>query len=132
MEEEENIEQQTANPPKRVDEICLAIQSELDNSRDVLRTGEMDLDPEGNDTVRVMEVVDRGLIGRRYDSMWRFGSSNLDKRLLQFIAQVFISIGTLVFCGYQLIKNPSCDDQTQYLALGTMVIGVFLPEPQFR
>lgn len=67
---------------------------------------------------------------RNVDSLWVAGETRFDRRLLQFGAQFSIALLTIGFCCYQLVRLPSCADQTQYMSLLTAVIGVYLPEPR--
>jgi hypothetical protein len=69
---------------------------------------------------------------KKDDNIWiSCCGSKLDKRLLTYIIQIIILTSIILFCIFQLHRNESCETQTTYIALLTMVIGIVAPSPVF-
>ena len=66
------------------------------------------------------------------DNTWKSCCVRADKRAISFFSQLSISILVIVFCLYQLIHLDTCQDQTQYIGLLTLILGVWLPAPAMR
>jgi hypothetical protein len=63
---------------------------------------------------------------------WRSLCLTVDKRAITFFSQFFITLIVISFCIVQLFRLESCDSQQAYLGLLTLLIGCFLPQPQFK
>jgi len=58
--------------------------------------------------------------------------SKIDKRATVYFTQISIIVLTLAFCIYQLINLDSCEAQTTYIALLTLLIGLVFPSPVIK
>jgi hypothetical protein len=54
----------------------------------------------------------------------------LDPRAVVFFSQLFISVGIMTFCVYQLVLYRDCETREGYMALLTFLVGVYLPTPK--
>lgn len=65
------------------------------------------------------------------DNIWRSCSGcRLDRRATVFFSQLFISVVVICFCIYQLVNSKSCERDSLYSGILTMVIGIFIPSPR--
>jgi len=64
--------------------------------------------------------------------MWRSCCVELDKRAVLFFSQLFISLTIVTFCITLLIVNQDCATFSRYSPLVTLLVGVWLPQPQLR
>ena len=56
----------------------------------------------------------------------------VDKRALSFFSSLAVSLIVLLFSIYQLINKNKCEDIQIYISLITMVVGIFLPQPNLN
>ena len=63
---------------------------------------------------------------------WKSLCLTVDKRAITFFSQFFVTLIVISFCIVQLVRLESCDSQQAYLGLLTLLIGCFLPQPQFK
>ena len=70
------------------------------------------------------EKVDHDLHG-----VWRSCCLEVDARALQFFTQMLLLACVMAFCVYQLVTNQSCEAQTGYMGLLTLLIGIIVPAP---
>ena len=56
----------------------------------------------------------------------------LDKNAIQYFTTIAIISGIMGFAIYKLSTNESCESQTAYMGLLTMMIGLVAPAPQFK
>lgn len=64
--------------------------------------------------------------------VWRSCCLELDKRAVLFFSQLFISLVVLCACITLLGLNQECTTYSRYSPMITFVVGVWLPQPQFR
>jgi hypothetical protein len=67
---------------------------------------------------------------KKYDNTWTSCCIQMDKRAAMFFSQLAISLITIFFCLYQLINVDTCEAQSLYSSLLTLVLGVYLPSPK--
>ena len=66
------------------------------------------------------------------NNVWRSCCFRLDKRVLLFWVQFFISLLVLLFCLYQITALRSCEAQSPFLAILSSILSVWLPTPLFH
>jgi hypothetical protein len=65
------------------------------------------------------------------ENIWRSCSGCLiDSRATVFFSQLFISVIIICFCIYQLVHSQSCERDSLYSGILTMVIGIYIPAPR--
>ena len=70
---------------------------------------------------------------KKYDNTWQSCSGcTLDKRATIFFSQLLIALIIILFCIYQLIHSESCERDSLYSSILTLVLGVFLPNPRME
>ena len=69
-----------------------------------------------------------------YDSptVWRSMCLTMDNNAVQYFTTIGIITGIMGFSIYKLSTNESCESQTAYMGLLTMMIGLVAPAPQFK
>jgi hypothetical protein len=65
-------------------------------------------------------------------TMWRSACVLMDKNAVQYFTTIGIITGIMGFSIYKLSTNDSCESQTAYMGLLTMMIGLVAPAPQFK
>jgi hypothetical protein len=65
-------------------------------------------------------------------TMWRSACVLMDKNAVQYFTTIGIITGIMGFSIYKLSTNESCESQTAYMGLLTMMIGLVAPAPQFK
>jgi hypothetical protein len=65
-----------------------------------------------------------------YNDTWNSCCMTLDKRATLFFTQLIISLLIMVFCIYQLVHLTDCNSQQTYISMLTLVVGLWLPQPQ--
>ena len=63
---------------------------------------------------------------------WTSCCLRLDKNATIFFSQLSIALSTISFCMYQLIGSESCEQDSLYSGLLSMVIGCYMPQPSMR
>ena len=66
------------------------------------------------------------------DNTWKSCCLLMDRRAVQYFTQVTVISGVMVFCIYELATNATCEAQTAYTGLLTLLIGVLVPSPKFK
>ena len=91
----------------------------------------------GNATPEVkLRVLDVKLEERRnrqdheLNDRWESCCLTVDKRMMQYITQITIICGVMLFSIYQLVSNDSCEAQTAYMGLLTLLLGLIIPTPR--
>jgi hypothetical protein len=64
--------------------------------------------------------------------VWRSCCLELDKRAVLFFSQLFVSLLMLCACVTLLGLNQDCATYSRYSPMLTFIVGVWLPQPQFR
>jgi len=65
-------------------------------------------------------------------AVWRSGCLECDKDFVVFIATYVMIAMVTVFCFYQLIHLPNCSDQSSYLGVLGLILGIFVPSPSMK
>ena len=65
-------------------------------------------------------------------TVWRSMCLTMDKNAVQHFMTIGIITGIMGFSIYKLSTNESCESQTAYMGLLTMMIGLVAPAPQFK
>ncbi len=67
------------------------------------------------------------------DNTWKSCCGlELDQHAVVYFTTVGIISGIMIFAIYKLTTNESCEVQTVYMSLLTMLIGILAPNPQFK
>jgi hypothetical protein len=64
--------------------------------------------------------------------MWRSCCMSVDKDAAVYLSGFTMIASTTVFCFYQLMTKDGCSDQQAYLSVLTMMLGIFLPQPNIK
>jgi hypothetical protein len=67
-----------------------------------------------------------------HDNTYNSCCLRVDKRALNFFTQASFSASIVIFCITMLVSNQDCGTFSRYSPLLTLVIGVWLPSPQFK
>ena len=51
---------------------------------------------------------------------------------VQYLTTIFIITGIMAFCIYKLCINLTCESQTAYMGLLTLLLGILAPSPVFK
>ena len=65
------------------------------------------------------------------DRTWRSGCLTIDRKAVVFFATLGISLIVIAFCIFQLTTSKSCETQTTYMGLLTLVLGIWIKSPSF-
>ena len=57
------------------------------------------------------------------------GKERTDSRLIKFCAIYVVLMLVIVFAMAMLLTRPSCEEQTSYMSLLTLLIGLVIPHP---
>ena len=69
---------------------------------------------------------------QRSKNEWHSCCLVLDRRAVQYFTQIVIIAGIMLFTIYQLCTIETCESQSVYIGLLTMLIGALIPQPQFH
>lgn len=67
-----------------------------------------------------------------HDYTWTSCCLRVDKRALNYFTQASFSASIVVFCIIMLISNDNCETFSRYSPLLTLVVGVWLPNPNLK
>ena len=77
--------------------------------------------------------LDLKLKKEKYDDLWHSCCGlTLDRRATLFFSQLSIAISVIGFCIWQLLHSHTCEKDALYSGLLTLVIGVYLPQPNLH
>ena len=65
-------------------------------------------------------------------TMWRSACVLMDKNAVQYFTTIGIITGIMGFSIYKLSTNESCESQTAYMGLLTLLLGILSPSPVFK
>jgi hypothetical protein len=65
-------------------------------------------------------------------TMWRSMCLTMDKNAVQYFTTIGIITGIMGFAIYKLSTNESCESQTAYMGLLTLLLGILSPSPVFK
>ena len=65
-------------------------------------------------------------------TIWKSFCLTADKSAIQYFTTIGIICGIMGFSIYKLSTNESCEAQTAYMGLLTMMIGLVAPAPAFK
>tara|TARA_R110000787_G_scaffold1972_2_gene8207 strand:+ start:3785 stop:4120 length:336 start_codon:yes stop_codon:yes gene_type:complete len=75
-------------------------------------------------------VSDHDLRIKKYDDHWESCCGIiLDRRATVFFSQLVIASVVIIFCIYQLINSITCEADSLYSGMLTLIIGIYLPSP---
>jgi hypothetical protein len=66
------------------------------------------------------------------DRTWKSGCLQMDKGAVMFFSTLGISLIIIAFCIYQLVSSTSCETQTTYMGLLTLILGIWVKSPAFK
>ena len=66
------------------------------------------------------------------DKTWKSCCLTCDRRAVPFFTRAFITLFVMAFCMYQLVTNDSCEAQTGYTGLLTLLLGLIVPAPNIK
>jgi hypothetical protein len=69
---------------------------------------------------------------RKENNQWHSCCLVLDRRAVQYFTQMTIIAAVMLFTIYQLCTIDTCESQSVYIGLLTMLIGVLIPSPKFQ
>ena len=69
---------------------------------------------------------------KQQENTWRSCCYDLNKNAVQYFTTISIIVGIMVFCIYKLSTNESCENQTAYMGLLTLLLGILAPSPVFK
>lgn len=61
---------------------------------------------------------------------WRSCCFSVDKNATVFISQLSVCIIVICFCMYQLLHSKSCEKDSLYSGLLTLILGIIIPNPR--
>lgn len=67
-----------------------------------------------------------------YNDTWKSCCLLLDKRATMFFSQLLIALLVIGFCIVQLVNSRSCEHDSLYSGILSMIIGVYLPQPRIN
>ena len=65
-------------------------------------------------------------------TVWRSMCLTMDKNAVQYFTTIGIITGIMGFSIYKLSTNESCESQTAYMGLLTLLLGILSPSPVFK
>ena len=65
-------------------------------------------------------------------TVWRSMCLTMDKNAVQYFTTIGIITGIMGFSIYKLSTNESCESQTAYMGLLTLLLGLIAPSPAFK
>jgi hypothetical protein len=57
-------------------------------------------------------------------------NSALDRRAIIFFCHFFLAVAIVFFCCYQLVFLQSCEAQSLYSGIITLILGIYCPSPK--
>ena len=79
------------------------------------------------DDVKVEVVPDNDT-----DNTWKSCCYEMNKNAVQYFTTIGIICGIMSFAIYKLSTNESCESQTAYMGLLTLLLGILSPSPAFK
>ena len=73
------------------------------------------------------------LAEKKYETTWRSCCGNtIDARATIYFSQFSIAIMIISFCIYQLVQSDSCERDSLYSSILTLILGIFLPSIKMK
>ena len=69
---------------------------------------------------------------KEQENTWRSCCYDCNKNAVMYFTTISIIVGIMVFCIYKLSTNESCENQTAYMGLLTLLLGILSPSPVFK
>ncbi len=66
------------------------------------------------------------------DNTWKSCCLSMDRRAVQYFTQLAVISSVMSLCIYKLATDSSCEVQTSFTGLLTLLIGVLVPSPKFK
>ena len=71
-------------------------------------------------------------VNKQETSEWKSCCLIIDKNATIFFSQLSIAMITLIFCIVQLSLSNTCERDSLYSGILTLVIGVYIPTPRLK
>lgn len=65
------------------------------------------------------------------ERQWKSCCLTIDRKAVVFFSTLGISLIMIAFCIFQLTTSKSCETQTTYMGLLTLVLGIWIKSPGF-
>ena len=69
---------------------------------------------------------------KEQENTWRSGCMIVNKNAVMYFTTIFIICGIMIFCIFKLTTDSSCEVQTAYMGLLTLLLGLVAPSPVFK
>ena len=69
---------------------------------------------------------------KEQENTWKSCCYDLNKNAVMYFTTIFIITGIMAFCIYKLSINLTCESQTVYMGLLTLLLGILAPSPVFK
>ena len=66
------------------------------------------------------------------DNTWKSCCLSMDRQAVQYFTQLAVISSVMSLCIYKLATDSSCEVQTSFTGLLTLLIGVLIPSPKFK
>jgi hypothetical protein len=68
---------------------------------------------------------------KQFENTWKSCCLIVDRRAVQYVTQIIIIIGVIIFCVERIITLNQCDGHA-YMSLLAFLLGIILPGPVFK
>ena len=69
---------------------------------------------------------------KEQENTWKSCCYDLNKNAVMYFTTIIIITGIMAFCIYKLSINLTCESQTVYMGLLTLLLGILAPSPVFK
>ena len=69
---------------------------------------------------------------KEIENTWKSCCYDLNKNAVMYFTTIFIITGMMAFFIYKLSINLTCESQTAYIGLLTLLLGILAPSPVFK
>ena len=69
---------------------------------------------------------------KEQENTWKSCCYNVNKDAVQYFTTIFIICGIMIFCIFKLTTDSSCEVQTAYMGVLTLLLGLVSPSPVFK
>lgn len=63
------------------------------------------------------------------NDLWRSCCLEMDSSAVLFFSQLFISLIVVIFCIYMLVMSKTCEADSLYSGILSLILGSYLPTP---
>ena len=82
--------------------------------------------------VEFKHVIEKDEREFNHNNYWTSCCLKMDKRAVAYFSQLLISMGICAFTIAMMVVNQDCPTFSRYSPLLTLIVGVWLPSPQFK